>query len=96
MKYHADDTSIDKAFCKREMLGLRIDRCENPAIANRAFLEHIEDLGMIEILDTLEILDVPESSGVSTFLNRLIIVSPLRLILPLRLQYHDEARHSPP
>ena len=96
MKYHADDTSIGNAFCKREMHGLRIDRGENPAIANRAFLEHLDDLGMPEILDNLEILDVPESSSISSFLNRLIIASPLRLTLPLRLQSHVEARHSPP
>ena len=95
-------------FCKREMHGLRIDRGENPAIANRAFLEHLDDLGMLEILDNLEILeildnldnleilDVPESSSVSSFLNRLVIASPLRLTLPLRLQSHVEARHSPP
>ena len=69
-------------FCKREMHGLRIDRGENPAIANRAFLEHLDDLGMLEILDNLdnlEILDVPESSSVSSFLNRLVIASPLRI-----------------
>lgn len=85
MKYHTDDTSIGNAFCKREMHGLRIDRGENPAIANRAFLEHLDDLGMLEILDNLEILeileilDVPESSSVSSLLNRLVIASPLRI-----------------